>query len=135
MDVFRAEMAFVGGLDMVRAFGMASRDLVARVWPERDKLADDLELCLIEGLSNVFFHAHNRDAHKIIRFEIIGQEKQLIVRVYDSGKGFVFESDKVELPDFQSENGRGLYIISQLMDSVSYHSSSKMNYLEMIKNL
>ncbi len=135
MEIFRAEIHFVGGLDMVRAFGMASRDLVARVWPEKDKLADDVELCLIEGLSNVFFHAHNRDASKTIRFEIIGQEKKLIVRIYDTGKGFVFESDKVELPDFQSENGRGLYIISQLMDSVSYHPGSKMNYLEMMKNL
>jgi serine/threonine-protein kinase RsbW len=135
MDIFRAEMVFAGGLEMVRAFGMASRDLVVRVWPEKDKLADDLELCMIEGLSNVFFHAHNRDASKAIRFEIIGREKQLIVRIYDSGSGFVYRRERVELPDFQSENGRGLYIISQLMDSVSYHTRADLNYLEMIKNL
>ncbi len=135
MDIFRAEMTFAGGLEMIRAFGMASRDLLARVWPHREKLADDLELCMIEGLSNVFFHAHNRDTKKGIRFEIIGQPKKLIVRIYDSGAGFSFDRSKIELPDFQSENGRGLYIISQLMDSVSYHSGHKSNYLEMVKKL
>ncbi|GBD93688.1 serine/threonine-protein kinase BtrW [bacterium BMS3Abin05] len=133
MKSFKFELSFPGDLKSVRAFCMGVRDLLRNVWPDKEQLVQDVELCLMEALSNVIFHAHKDRPQKIIRFQILGRQKDVVIRIYDSGIGFNLDRAAVQLPALQDDHGRGLFVILHLMDDVSYQKNKQWNYLQMVK--
>jgi len=90
---------------------------------------------LTEATTNAIKHANSDDPKDTVRINIDIQEQELIIRVYDHGQGFDFES--VPNPDFDhpKEQGMGLFFIKTLMDSVTYTSSDDCNVLEIRKLL
>jgi serine/threonine-protein kinase RsbW len=102
---------------------------------EKDTLAYHLNLVLTEALVNAIRYAHGSDPDQIVHIFINISEDELLVKVFDHGKGF--DISNIPLPDFEKPDnrGRGIYIIKCLMDSVSYHKLDKFNVLEMTKKL
>jgi serine/threonine-protein kinase RsbW len=98
---------------------------------DRDTLAYHLNLVLTEALVNVIKHATPADAKDTVRVNISIEGDNLCIRVFDHGQGFDLEC--VPAPDFDnlSEEGRGVFLIRTLMDSVAYHRSATGNVLEM----
>ena len=82
-----------------------------------EELVDDVVLCLEEACTNAIRHSGASEEMQItLRFE--GDE--LRCQVSDHGKGFDVEAfDPEAVPDLLAPGGRGLYIISQLMDEMS----------------
>ncbi|MFA7059819.1 MAG: ATP-binding protein [Pedobacter sp.] len=104
---------------------------------DREALANHLNLVLTEAMVNAIKHAKATDPDKGLHIRITISEKQLAIRVYDSGQGFDLKT--VTNPDFESdplaERGRGIFIIRSLMDSVKYKKTKCGNVLEMKKTL
>jgi serine/threonine-protein kinase RsbW len=104
---------------------------------DQEALANHLNLVLTEAMVNAIKHAKATDPDKGLHIRITISEKQLAIRVYDSGQGFDLKS--VTNPDFESdplaERGRGIFIIRSLMDSVKYKKTKCGNVLEMKKTL
>lgn len=86
----------------------------------------EIILALQEALANAVVHGCKDDASKevLCRMEWHPDGRILLV-VIDPGDGFAFEDIAHPLhPDnFYSDHGRGVYLIRELMDEVSFHDN------------
>src|SRR5687767_1813479 len=89
-----------------------------------DALCATVDVCLTEAITNAIQHAHSSDATRPIRLNIETAGGVLTIRIYDTGPGF--DMKRVPEPDFEQlrEHGRGLFIIKNSMDHVSYTPTS-----------
>jgi serine/threonine-protein kinase RsbW len=102
----------------------------------RVELGQHLNAVLTEALVNAIKHANATDPAKEVRIRIQVSNKEIMIRVFDTGKGFDMDSiAKADCPDPLNEQGRGIYIIRSLMDTVEYRRSNGGNVLEMKKAL
>ena len=135
METLKIDVLFLGKLENIRKVSIGTCDLLRNMLPDREELIQDIELCLIEGLSNVVIHAYKGNSNKKIRFQVFVNGIQLAIKIFDSGPGFEFNINKITLPERHKSCGRGLFIISQLMDRVEYKMNRQVNYLRMVKYL
>lgn len=120
--------------------GRIGEDLVrqmARYHGDRDTLAHHLNVVLTEAMANAIRHANQADPDKEIVIRISATEREIVIRVYDSGSGFDLSS--IPEPSFEQngldDKGRGIFIIRSLMDAVEYRKANGGYVLEMKKLL
>jgi len=101
----------------------------------KENLAYHLNLVLTEAMVNAIKYAHDSDPDKSVHILINITEDELFIKVYDYGQGF--DINTIQSPNFENpENqGRGIFIMKSLMDSVSYKKLNDANVLEMTKKL
>jgi serine/threonine-protein kinase RsbW len=100
-----------------------------------DTLAATIDVCLTEALTNAIQHAHKSEASRPVKLIFDTAGGVLTIRIFDTGPGF--DMKLVPEPDFEAlkEHGRGLFIIKNSMDSLSYTPIPGGNVLEMSKRL
>ena len=105
------------------------RDFLHRHCPDAHVVAE-VVLCLEEACTNVIRHSGACEAmHVALRFD----DDELVCRVRDRGCGFDTASfDPEAVPDPLSSQGRGLFIISRIMDELRLRSDGGLE-VEMIK--
>lgn len=101
----------------------------------KENLAYHLNLVLTEAMVNAIKYAHSDDPDKTVHIIINVNEDELYIKVYDYGQGF--DINAVPPPDFEKleDQGRGIFIMKCLMDSVSYKKLNDVNVLELTKKL
>ncbi len=99
-------------------------------WGENDLMSFDL--ALVEACNNAVKYAGEAGRRQPIVLETICDQSQVEFRVHDHTPGFVWP-EKIELPDQESESGRGLYLINSLMDHAGYFRGRHENMLVMRK--
>jgi serine/threonine-protein kinase RsbW len=99
-----------------------------------------IELCLIEAVTNAVVHAYHRQGGHDVEVDVAFESDRVTIRVSDYGDPMPalrvprldFDPDDREnLP----EGGMGLYIIDNVMTECSYQSVDGRNTLELIKLL
>lgn len=101
---------------------------------DREKLAYDLNLVLTEAMANAIEHANDGDPAKEIHIEISIVKQRLVIKVFDFGQGF--DIDQFIKPSQPlDEHGRGIYLMSTIMDEMRYVPTNSGHVLEMSKNL
>lgn len=115
-----ASYDFPSRLDTVGRIGEVVRTLwkTLRFEPSR---AFDIELCLVEAVTNAICHAHSWNEEKRVRIEIRCEGEMFEAAVLDEGEN----TEAVERSLAESEcapvlreNGRGLFLIRKLADEV-----------------
>jgi len=110
---------------------------VCQLPDNKEFCANSLNVVMTEALANAIMHANAADPDMLVKISLNISDKELSVRVYDSGQGFDLNS--IANPDFYSDNpdeaGRGIFLIRSLMDSVVYKKVNGGNVLEMKKLL
>ncbi len=98
------------------------------------RMGDQIELAVGEALANAIKHSRSHGDNAIGLIMNV-TEDMLTVKVEDNGIGF--SPEKIPPPDFEKlpSNGYGLFIIKEVMDSVSYSSNNSVNTLTMKKRL
>ena len=83
----------------------------------------EVETALREALANAIVHGCGRDPKKEVEFVVAcDEERGMLIVVRDPGPGF----DPANIPspivgqNVFSDHGRGIYLISQLMDEVRF---------------
>lgn len=82
----------------------------------------NLRVALCEALSNAIIYGNRLDPTKYVDVRVRATESELALRVCDQGDGF----DPSGVPDptlpgrLELEDGRGLFLIRQLVDEVSF---------------
>jgi serine/threonine-protein kinase RsbW len=101
----------------------------------RNTLAFYINLVLTESMINAIIHANAGDPRKMVHLSLCIDNDELVIRVFDEGRGF--DINEVPPPDFEglSEGGRGVFLIRAIMDSVCYRTLESGNVLEMRKSL
>jgi serine/threonine-protein kinase RsbW len=105
--------------------------------------AGQIELCIAEAATNAIRHAYHGKPGHIVAVRLSTLRDELLVEVRDTGTPMPAEHQQTllsgpkpsdaQLADRRSlpEGGRGLQIIYQLMDRVSYVSEERHNRLIM----
>src|SRR5215467_12424978 len=83
----------------------------------------EIELALREALANAIVHGcHNDPAKKVECCVVCSESSDLVIVVRDPGEGFVLSAvpNPLAAENLISTHGRGIYLINQLMDEVSF---------------
>jgi serine/threonine-protein kinase RsbW len=100
----------------------------------------ELELCVIEAVSNCIRHAYRGAPGNFVEIEMIAEPGTVTFIIFDIGRAWQSPlqasleydpEDRDNLP----ENGMGVYLIKQIMDDIEYSSQGGKNVLRMIKKL
>jgi serine/threonine-protein kinase RsbW len=112
-----------------------------------DLIAGQAELCIAEAATNAIRHAYHGEPGHTVAIVLAAGTDQLNIEVSDSGTPMPVEQEQrlihgtrsieLQTTDRRSlpEGGRGLQIIHDLMDEVSYIRSDNINRLIMKKQL
>lgn len=103
-----------------RVVGMVTRSCAELAFPPR---ACNLQVpvALTEALSNAIKYGNGEDATKRVRIRARIVERALVLEVVDEGTGFDFDSslhDPSDPGQLEREDGRGLFLMTRLMDRV-----------------
>lgn len=114
------------------------RELIQRLIRGRVQNADELEevkVAVSEAFSNAVCHGSPRGAQNRIGVRCRLTDEELVVEITDQGGGF--QPDEIALPDFDEwkPSGRGLFLISALMDDVGFEPTADGTRVWMVKRL
>ncbi len=88
-------------------------------------LAFNVRVALTEALSNAILYGNREDAGKAVRVTASLTDAALVLEVYDQGCGFDLDAstnDPTRLENLLREDGRGLFLMRKLMDTVEQAS-------------
>jgi serine/threonine-protein kinase RsbW len=81
----------------------------------------NVPVALTEALSNAILRGNCEDPEKRVHVRVSVTARQLVMEVRDEGRGFDIDRcmrDPTRPENVEREDGRGLYLMRQLMDSV-----------------
>jgi serine/threonine-protein kinase RsbW len=86
-----------------------------------------------EAVNNAMIHGNKSDPNKKVTIRCVVEKQFLTIRVKDEGKGFDPGSlqDPREEKNLLKENGRGVFLIRSLMDSITVKRLKSGSVVEM----
>jgi serine/threonine-protein kinase RsbW len=100
--------------------GMVRRQCASRSLPER-VCNLTVPVALTEALANAILYGNQEDRGKRVTLRASLSERTLIIEVADEGSGFDLDactSDPTDPANLEREDGRGLFLMRNLMDRV-----------------
>lgn len=90
------------------------------------------ELACVEAATNAVEHVRPEYAGEPVRFHVSATDDEVEIDITDRTAGFRWPADP-QLPDEDSESGRGVFLIAQLTDHADYLQGRSENRLVMRK--
>ena len=103
------------------------------------KAVFDLQLAVDEAFTNIIKHAYNNDENQVVRILMFEENGRIVVQLSDSGKGF--DVTNYKKPNVQSRiknkkrGGVGVFLMTKLMDEVSFNKQQGQNVITLAKHL
>jgi serine/threonine-protein kinase RsbW len=96
---------------------------------------DSLAIAVTEAVNNAIIHGNKEDKKKTVTIKFAFDDNKLIVSIKDQGEGFNPQnvSDPLAPENLLKESGRGIFILSSLMDDVSFNFGTGGTEIIMIK--
>jgi serine/threonine-protein kinase RsbW len=91
----------------------------------RQKCALNLPVALSEALSNAILRGNREDPEKQVRVRACVDDQTLVLEIADQGDGFDLATamrDPTSAENLIREDGRGLFLMHQLMDRVEHYT-------------
>lgn len=119
--------------------GISARALFSSLGFDKTK-AFHLELAVVEAANNIVLHAYQQQEHQTLEMEFSVASDRVTCTFVDQGKAadFLKERSPASPPNdirLLPENRRGLSLIRQIMDEVSYTRREENNILSLVKYL
>ena len=110
-------------IEKVEEFAEKAADRMKFSEEEKDSLA----IAVTEAVNNAILHGNKQDKRKKVHIKFTFQEKKLTIRIRDEGKGFNPDqvSDPLAPENLLKESGRGIFILTSLMDDVRFEFDKK----------
>jgi serine/threonine-protein kinase RsbW len=110
---------------------------VARYANLSESDSDDLGIVTTELVNNAIHHGNKNDPEKQVRITFTVDDQKIELRIIDQGGGF--NPDKLKDPlapeNLLNENGRGIFLIRNLMDGLEFKFSDTGTETIVTKNL
>jgi serine/threonine-protein kinase RsbW len=99
---------------------LAEKAADAMKFSEEEK--DSLAIAVTEAVNNAIIHGNKLNKNKKVFISFQLENKRLLVSIIDQGKGFNPQnlSDPLAPENLLKESGRGIFILSTLMDDVRF---------------
>lgn len=108
-------------------------------WNLPQKMVLSLNLVLEEALTNTILYGFDDQETHLIEINISRKNQYLSIRISDDGQAYDPTQRKdpdLNLPlEERPIGGLGIFLIKQMMDSVSYVRKNNKNYLTLKKNI
>lgn len=98
-----------------------------------DMLLFRINLALTEAVVNAIKHSEKYNDHDQIKIHMAFDGENIIIKVHSKGKPF--KVNNIKKPEPLSDSGRGLYVISCMMDKIDILNTGDENILVMEKTL
>ena len=97
-----------------------------------DFISGYIILCVSESVNNAIYHGNKQDLNKHVTIFAECKDNYLLVEVADEGIGFNFENlpDPTIAENLRKEGGRGLFIIKNLVDQISFKNKGSIIQLK-----
>jgi anti-anti-sigma factor len=116
----RWSVEFLSYLEFLPTLRGWIRGVCLCVSPNDPNLVESFELAVTEAVSNVIRHAYQGHTGKKIIIEAQSFADRMAITISHWGKHFRPETDKPKAPDAMLGHGYGLFIISKVVDKVTY---------------
>ncbi len=142
----RVTLAIKSELRDVSLVGVSVNAICCHAGMDKQR-ADQVELSLVEALTNVIRHGYHRQSQHQISLVVTHLDGVVEFDLYDSGtpmtdshaKRLVQGADTPDSKQFDltavMETGRGLDIIHRTMDRIAYAREGSLNHLHLAKRL
>ncbi len=128
------EMTIPSSLDEIESVEkLAEKAADAMKFSEEEK--DSLAIAVTEAVNNAILHGNKQDKNKKVVINFYLEDKRLVVTIKDEGKGFnpANVSDPLAPENLLKESGRGIFILSTLMDEVKFDFQKDGTLIKMTK--
>ncbi|WP_423129842.1 ATP-binding protein [Gaoshiqia sp. Z1-71] len=97
-----------------------------------DSIAGYINLSICESVNNAILHGNKLDQAKNVKICAELADDFLIVEVEDEGEGFNYHEmpDPTAVENIRNEGGRGLFIIRNLADQLSFKNNGSLVQLK-----
>jgi serine/threonine-protein kinase RsbW len=118
-----------------RVVERVQRECQAMAYGQRQIMLN-VPVALTEALSNAILRGNADDPSKHVHVRASVDENRLVVEVRDEGKGFDLDACTVEVSvdTVEREDGRGLFLMRNLMDRVECVSARRGNTVRLTLN-
>ncbi len=137
MEPKRITLSIDSTLKDVALIGLSINKICSQI-PLTDVETYQIEACVVEAINNTIEHAYeNKTGHRVDVHVSLHLDR-IVFQVSDTGlsmKNTLSPSLDFDPEDIENlpEGGMGLFIIHQVMDTVTYTSNTHKNTLEMTK--
>ena len=93
----------------------------------KDDIYGNIMIAVIESVSNAIIHGNKQDHNKDVDLELTFNKSAISVLVTDEGKGYDFNNipDPTLPENIEKEGGRGVYIMKNLCDKVTFFDKGR----------
>lgn len=131
--IFESQLAY---LPILRK---AVRGICSNVIVDNEQFLQDIDLCLNEAIANVICHSYQNEPGHEVQVIIALYPHDVVIQIIDIGLKNPQNNKPKPLEDTLdieslSESGRGLFIMHELMDEVTYKTEEGKNILSLRKH-
>ena len=85
----------------------------------------DMLISLTEAVNNAIIHGNKEDHNKMVKIQMIRNQKDVKIIVMDEGRGFNLKNvpDPTAPENIECPGGRGVYIMSRLADRITFQDN------------
>ena len=93
-----------------------------------DEVYGNVLVATMEATNNAIIHGNQADPSKQVKVAIVKQERDLLIRIVDQGKGFDYNSvpDPTAPENIEKINGRGIFLMKRLSDDISFADQGRI---------
>jgi len=86
------------------------------------RVKDELSVTLCEALSNAIIHGNESQPNKFVDLKVQIYKNKIMFKVKDEGQGFNYKKipNPLDSENVLKTNGRGIYLMSVLMDNIKF---------------
>ncbi|MBZ4672800.1 ATP-binding protein [Deferribacterales bacterium Es71-Z0220] len=124
------ELTLPSKLDILQKVGELLENSVKNFYPNQSDVAFYLNLAVTEALSNAVKHGAKQE----ITVKITVENLTINIEIIDKG-GKLDKNPLINNPDPYDESGRGLFIISKIVDKMEFIQTEDSTIFTLTKNL
>lgn len=96
---------------------------------------DEVVIAVTEAGTNAIQHGHAHDTNKVVEMAFTLGRDEIVVDVYDAGRGFQPEvlEDPTAPENILKERGRGIFIMRSVMDEVTFDFNDRGTHCRLTK--
>lgn len=93
-------------------------------------------IAVTEAVINAIIHGNGNDVSKTVKIRVVDSSDSFSIEVLDHGVGFDFNNlpDPTAPENLEKENGRGIFLMRSLADSVEFENNGRLVVLTFSKN-
>lgn len=97
-----------------------------------DEIYGNVLVATMEATNNAIIHGNLSDPEKIVKIEMLMDEKVLQVHIEDQGQGFDYSTvpDPTAPENLEKINGRGIFLMERLSDEIIYLENGRIVVLK-----